>query len=107
MECFAVYVEKGGANCSVSRLCFYHTVQLLFIVATLTTKVVTRCCVYTQHVLLMTVDDWRAALDWDEIVGEILIDLSKAFNSIDHNLLVAYGVRNQEEEWFLSYLMDR
>ena len=43
----------------------------------------------TQHVLLRSVDDWRAALDRDEIVGTILIDLSKAFDSIDHNLLVA------------------
>ena len=56
-------------------------------------------------------DDWRAALDRDEIVGAMLIDLSKAFDSIDHNLLTAkleaYGVRDQEEEWFRSYLMHR
>ena len=33
------------------------------------------------------------------------------FDSIDHNLLVAkleaYGVRGNEKEWFLNYLMDR
>ena len=50
-------------------------------------------------------------MDRDEIVGTILIDLSKAFDSIDHNLLVAkleaYGVRDNEKEWFLYYLMDR
>ena len=65
----------------------------------------------TQHVLLRSVDDWRTALDRDEIVGTILIDLSKAFDSIDHNLLVAkleaYGVRGNEKEWFLNYLSDR
>ena len=50
-------------------------------------------------------------MDRDEIVGTILIDLSKAFDSIDHNLLVAkleaYGVRGNEKEWFLNYLTDR
>ena len=43
----------------------------------------------------------------DKKVGAILIGLSKAFDLIDYNLLIAYGVRDQEEEWFLSYLMDR
>ena len=66
----------------------------------------------TQHVLLRSVDDWRAALDRDEIVSTILIDLSiMSFHSIDHNLLVAkleaYGVRGNEKEWFLNYLTDR
>ena len=36
----------------------------------------------TQHVLLRSVDDWQVALDRDEIVGTILIDLSKAFDSL-------------------------
>ena len=49
-------------------------------------------------------------MDRDEIVGTILIDLSKAFHSIDHNLLVAkleaYGVSGNEKERFLNYLMD-
>ena len=41
----------------------------------------------------------------------MLIDLSKTFDSIHRNLLIAklepYGVRNKGKEWFLSYLMER
>ena len=50
--------------------------------------------------MIKTIDDWKKALDKDEIVGTVLIDLSKAFNSIDHNLLLkkldAYGVEGRE-----------
>ena len=56
-------------------------------------------------------DDCQAALYKDEIVGTILIDLSKAFDSIDHNLLVAKleanGIRGNEKEWFLNCLTNR
>lgn len=37
--------------------------------------------------------------------------VSKAFDSIDHNLLVAkleaYGIRGNEKEWFLNYLDEQ
>ena len=35
--------------------------------------------------LVKTVDDWRKALDRDEVVGTVLVDLSKAFDMIDHS----------------------
>lgn len=61
-----------------------------------------------QDVLLKSVDDWCAALDKHEIVGAVLVDLSKAFHSIEYKLLVAkleaYSVRDKEKEWFLNYL---
>ena len=40
-----------------------------------------------QDVLLKTTDDWRLALNRGELVGTVLIDLSMAFDSIDHTLL--------------------
>jgi len=43
----------------------------------------------TQDELLKSVDDWHTALDKDEIVGAVLVDLSKAFDSIGQKLLVA------------------
>ena len=45
------------------------------------------------------------------IVGTVMIDLSKAFDSIDHFLLwkklVALGVRDKEHIWFENYLKGR
>ena len=42
----------------------------------------------TQDVLLKTVEDWRSSLERNEIVGSVFIDLSKAFDSINHCLLL-------------------
>ncbi len=65
----------------------------------------------TQDTLLKTVDDWRIALDRGEYVGAILIDLSKAFDSIDHAILLsklsAYGLLDTELNWFKDYLTGR
>ncbi len=64
-----------------------------------------------QDVLLSAVDNWKQALDNDEYVGAILMDLSKAFDSIPHGLLIAklsaYGADNETCELFLSYLTGR
>ena len=54
------------------------------------------------------VDDWRLALDSKKVItGSTSIDLSKAFDSICHNLLLAklraYGVGEEA----ISYLSGR
>ena len=41
-----------------------------------------------QDVLVSMIDDWRKALDEDKLVGMIMLDLSKAFDTVDHNILV-------------------
>ena len=65
----------------------------------------------TQDVLIKSVDDWKIALDHGELVGTVLIDLSKALNSIDHTMLLyklsANGVRGNELDWFRNYLSCR
>ena len=65
------------------------------------------CC----SALLKMVDDWRLALDSKKITGSIAIDLSKAFDSICHNLLLAklraYGLNDDAIAQLQSYLTDR
>ena len=59
----------------------------------------------TQDVLLKAIDDWKLALDDNKIVVSVLIDLSKAFDIIDHDLLLQklHGVRDSELNWFSNY----
>ena len=51
----------------------------------------------TQDVLLKTVEDWRCSLEKNAIIGSVYVDLSKAFDSINHCLLLQklnlYGFR--------------
>lgn len=62
--------------------------------------------------LIKLTDDWRSALDEKkEMGGVVAIDLSKAFDSICHNLLLAkvkaYGVQEPALQLLRSYLHGR
>ena len=43
----------------------------------------------TQHALLSLIEKWKKVLDNKRYVGAILMDLSKAFDTINHDLLTA------------------
>ena len=63
------------------------------------------------HLLIKLVDRWRKCLDRSGVVGTILMDLSKAFDSLPHDLLIAkleaYGFSNSASRLIFSYLSDR
>ena len=65
----------------------------------------------TQDVLVSLVEEWREALDQDTLVGALLLDMSKAFDTVNHSILLQklsrYGVRRAELKWFAEYLSDR
>ena len=43
----------------------------------------------TQHALIRVIEKWRKCLDNSGIVGTILMDLSKAYDCLPHDLLIA------------------
>ena len=61
-----------------------------------------------QHCLLTMVEKWRKTLDKGVETAAVLTNLSKAFDCIDHNLLIAklnaYGFENRSLEFIHSYL---
>lgn len=50
-------------------------------------------------------------MDEGLLTGAVFIDLRKAFDSVNHDLLIkkleSYGFKNSELNWFKSYLSDR
>ena len=65
----------------------------------------------TQHALIALIEKWKSSLDQKGYAGFILMDLSKAFDTIDYDLLLAklhaYGFDRQALSLIKSYLKDR
>ena len=64
-----------------------------------------------QHALLSMLEKWRISLDKGGYGGGVLMDLSKAFDTLDHDLLIAklhaYGFEKNALRLVKSYLTDR
>lgn len=61
----------------------------------------------TQDILLGTVDDWKTALDQGQDVAAVMIDLSKAFDTVKFAYRKATGIWEGELLWFKNYLCNR
>ena len=64
-----------------------------------------------QHVFLRMIEMWQRCLYDNKMVGTILMDLSKAFDCLAHDLLIAkldaYGFDKEALRLILSYLSGR
>ena len=65
----------------------------------------------TKLASTLLLDDIQKSVDCGELVGAVFIDLSKAFDTIGHEILLSklpsYGIRNTELTWFTDYLFSR
>ena len=64
-----------------------------------------------QSLLIRLIDDWKNALDNNNIIGAVFMDLSKAFDCLSHSLLIAklnaYGMTYSSCCLLSDYLTDR
>ena len=65
----------------------------------------------TIHALLDITEEIRNALDKNSFAAGIFLDFQKAFDTVDHQILLKklehYGIRGTENEWFKSYLKNK
>lgn len=65
----------------------------------------------TNTALLKITNDITKAIDQSRVTFAVLLDFSKAFDTIDHELLIAklcyYGMSSQVIQWFQNYLSHR
>ena len=63
------------------------------------------------HLLIQIIDEWLFNLEKNRVSGMVLVDYCKAFDMVDHGLLLdklkVYGVAGETMKWFQSYLADR
>ena len=65
----------------------------------------------TEHVVIQLISQILDAFNENKYTLGIFIDLSKAFDTVDHNILLKkldmYGIKGKNLKWFHSYLTNR
>lgn len=64
-----------------------------------------------QTALVKLIDKWMSCIDKGDIVASLFVDFRKAFDVVNHSILlrklVCYKFSNRTLNWFVSYLSDR
>ena len=65
----------------------------------------------TNLTLISITESIRSALDNNKVAGGVFVDLQKAFDTVNHEILIYklnhYGIRGTVNDWFSSYLSSR
>ena len=65
----------------------------------------------TEGLLLRMTETWKSALDQGLVVGVLFVDLRKAFDSVNHSILLeklkATGISGSLLSWIANYLSNR
>ena len=65
----------------------------------------------SDHALIKFIDNIYDFFNQNKYTSGIFIDLSEAFDFVDHNILIdklnLYGIKNNSLKWFASYLSNR
>ena len=65
----------------------------------------------TNNALMSIIENIQTQLDEGKYCPGVFVDLKKAFDAVDHNMLLRkldyYGIRGIANEWFCSYLKKR
>ena len=65
----------------------------------------------TVTALLEATDSWAFDIDRGNVIAVVFLDLKKAFDTIDHDVLLGklslYGIQEYAYDWFKSYLNNR
>ena len=121
-------IFKNGSKLSVSN---YRPISLLSNLNKLLEQIVYKrvneflemhLCLYTKqfgfrknhstiHALIEITENIRRALDNKKHACGVFVDLQKAFDTVDHDILIGkleyYGIRGVTQNWFRSYLSNR
>ena len=65
----------------------------------------------TELAVTLLTDNIRRAMDHGKLTGAVFVDLQKAFDAVDHSIILKklpyYGINGTELSWVKSYLQDR
>ena len=124
----AIPIHKKGSH---TDLCNYRPISLLSTFNKLLEKIVSgrllkflekekmlfpgqfgfRSNHFTDFAILSIIDKVQQAIDQGDLSCGIFLDLSKAFDTVDHAILIEkldfYGIRGIAKDWFTSYLTNR
>ena len=100
-------LSKVFERCILNQLIFYCLTENILV----SNQYGFRSGYNTTDCLVDLIDEITKALDDEKYAVSIFLDLSKAFDTVNHSISLSkldlYGIRGDENQWFRSYLSKR